>query len=70
MAVSIRWSDHWARFAPPAARRQARRPVRHIDPWRHCAWRRVAAIVTDLFMVLIWAAMIPGLMWLGAAAGF
>ncbi len=71
MAVSIRWSDQWARIAPPAARRQARqRPVRHIELRRRIAWRRIAAIASDLFMVLIWAAMIPGFMWLGTAAGF
>lgn len=28
------------------------------------------AMVTDVLLVLAWGAMIPGLMWLGAAAGF
>ncbi|WP_322998066.1 hypothetical protein [Castellaniella sp.] len=33
-------------------------------------WRRLAALAGDVLMVLVWAAMIPGLMWLGAVAGF
>jgi len=33
-------------------------------------WRRLAALAGDVLMVLTWAAMIPGMMWLGAAAGF
>ncbi|MHA3903151.1 hypothetical protein ACTPOE_06155 [Castellaniella sp. WN] len=33
-------------------------------------WRRLAALAGDVLMVLSWAAMIPGMMWLGAAAGF
>ena len=33
-------------------------------------WRRLAALAGDVLMVLIWAAMIPGMMWLGVAAGF
>jgi len=33
-------------------------------------WRRMAALAGDVLMVLTWAAMIPGMMWLGAAAGF
>ncbi|MDY0308859.1 MAG: hypothetical protein RBR29_03575 [Castellaniella sp.] len=37
--------------------------------WR-IGWRRLAALTGDVLMVLIWAAMIPGMMWLGAAAGF
>jgi len=28
------------------------------------------AMVTDIFLVGVWGAMIPGLMWLGAALGF
>lgn len=28
------------------------------------------AILADVFMVVIWGATIPGLMWLGAAGGF
>ncbi|MDN5843605.1 MAG: hypothetical protein L0H54_09195 [Alcaligenaceae bacterium] len=32
--------------------------------------RNVADGAGDVCMVLAWAAMIPGLMWLGAAAGF
>jgi hypothetical protein len=32
--------------------------------------RHVAALAGDVLMALTWAAMIPGLMWLGAAAGF
>ncbi|CAB3919775.1 hypothetical protein LMG26858_05236 [Achromobacter anxifer] len=28
------------------------------------------AMVIDVVMVLAWGAIIPGLMWLGAAAGF
>jgi len=27
-------------------------------------------MVTDIFLVGVWGAMIPGLMWLGAALGF
>ncbi|WP_323016573.1 hypothetical protein [Castellaniella sp.] len=34
------------------------------------AWRRLAALAGDVLMVLVWAAMIPGMMWLGVAAGF
>ncbi|MGB6242042.1 MAG: hypothetical protein WBF69_06125 [Castellaniella sp.] len=34
------------------------------------AWRRLAALTGDVLMVLVWAAMIPGMMWLGAVAGF
>jgi len=30
----------------------------------------VKAMVIDVVMVLAWGAIIPGLMWLGAAAGF
>jgi hypothetical protein len=33
-------------------------------------WRRLAALAGDVLMVLAWAAMIPGMMWLGAVAGF
>lgn len=33
-------------------------------------FRNVANGAGDVCMVLAWAAMIPGLMWLGAAAGF
>ncbi|WP_368650028.1 hypothetical protein [Castellaniella ginsengisoli] len=33
-------------------------------------WRRLAALAGDVLMVLTWAAMVPGMMWLGAAAGF
>lgn len=33
-------------------------------------WRRLAALAGDVLMVLTWAAMIPGMMWLGAVAGF
>lgn len=28
------------------------------------------AMATDVIMVLVWGATIPGLMWLGAAGGF
>ncbi len=28
------------------------------------------AILADIFMVVVWGATIPGLMWLGAAGGF
>ncbi|MER1966334.1 hypothetical protein [Castellaniella sp. GW247-6E4] len=31
---------------------------------------RLALAAADVCMVLAWAAMIPGLMWLGAVAGF
>lgn len=27
-------------------------------------------MVSDVFLVVVWAATIPGLMWLGAAGGF
>lgn len=33
-------------------------------------WRRLAALAGDVLMVLAWAAMVPGMMWLGAVAGF
>ena len=33
-------------------------------------WRRLGVLAGDVLMVLAWAAMIPGMMWLGAAAGF
>ncbi len=33
-------------------------------------WRRLSALAGDVLMVLTWAAMIPGMMWLGAMAGF
>lgn len=32
--------------------------------------RSMTAGMGDVCMVVAWAAMIPGLMWLGAAAGF
>uniref|UniRef100_UPI003342117F hypothetical protein n=1 Tax=Castellaniella defragrans TaxID=75697 RepID=UPI003342117F len=32
--------------------------------------RRLALAAGDVVMVLAWAGMIPGLMWLGSAAGF
>lgn len=35
---------------------------------RHTMSRR--AMVSDILLVLAWAAAIPGLMWLGAAGGF
>jgi hypothetical protein len=34
------------------------------------AWRRFLVLGGDVLMVAVWAAMVPGLMWLGAAAGF
>ncbi|WP_298015582.1 hypothetical protein [uncultured Castellaniella sp.] len=44
----------------------ARRPRRALG----IGWRRLAALAGDVLMVLVWAAMVPGLMWLGVAAGF
>jgi hypothetical protein len=38
--------------------------------WRRIAWRRVAGLAGDVLAVAVWAAWIPGLMWLGTAAGF
>ncbi len=52
------------RAAPPAI--QAHRPRAGL----RIGWRRLAALAGDVLMVLTWAAMIPGMMWLGAAAGF
>lgn len=34
------------------------------------ALRNMSSGIGDVCMVVAWAAMIPGLMWLGAAAGF
>lgn len=60
--VSARAAARGAVLPAPAGRsRSRRRPV---------AWRRIAALGGDVVMVAVWAAMIPGLMWLGAAAGF
>lgn len=47
--------------APASRSRDRRRPV---------AWRRLVALAGDILMVVVWAAMVPGLMWLGSAAGF
>ncbi len=33
-------------------------------------WHSLAAPAGDMLMVLLWAAMVPGLMWLGTAVGF
>lgn len=50
------------RTSVPASRSRSRRqPV---------AWRRILVLGGDVLMVAVWAAMVPGLMWLGAAAGF
>jgi len=57
-AVQVQWaSASAAGMGFSRARRAARR-------------RRLALAAGDVCMVLAWAAMIPGLMWLGAAAGF
>jgi hypothetical protein len=50
-----------------ALRTPARRPRSHRRP---LAWRHVIGLAGDVVMVAVWAAMIPGLMWVGAAAGF
>ncbi len=57
-AVQVQWAGASAAgMGFSRARRAARR-------------RRLALAAGDVCMVLAWAAMIPGLMWLGAAAGF
>ncbi len=54
------------RAAPARPAVQAHRPRAGL----RIGWRRLAALAGDVLMVLTWAAMIPGMMWLGAAAGF
>lgn len=58
VAMPVQWADASARgMGFSRARRAAR-------------WRRLALAAGDVCMVLVWAAMIPGLMWLGAVAGY
>ncbi len=57
-AMPVQWADASARgMGFSRARRAAH-------------WRRLALAAGDVCMVLAWAAMIPGLMWLGAVAGY
>ncbi|CAM5779026.1 hypothetical protein [Castellaniella caeni] len=51
-------------------RPQAVRPVPRKAARRAIPWRQVWPLLADVLMVALWAAMVPGLMWLGAAAGF
>lgn len=44
-------------FPPTPARNAPQRPTR-------------GAMAVDICLVVVWAALIPGLMWLGAASGF
>lgn len=44
-------------FPPTPSRKPAPHPTR-------------AAMAIDICLVVMWAALIPGLMWLGAASGF
>lgn len=53
-----------------AARGSQRRGDNFARARRAVQRRHLLAAAVDLGMVLVWAAMIPGLMWLGAAAGF
>ena len=57
----------WGRAAPG---RQAAVTAHRPRAGLRIGWRRLAALAGDVLMVLTWAAMIPGMMWLGAAAGF
>ncbi|WP_345798490.1 hypothetical protein [Castellaniella sp. MT123] len=85
MAITSTWPGAWALvgqgnqggFRRPksdcACAARAVRPVRRprrVARIRRIAWRTLWSAATDVLMVLIWAAMIPGFMWLGAAAGF
>ncbi|HUH41085.1 MAG TPA: hypothetical protein VL024_09470 [Castellaniella sp.] len=59
------------REAPRAVNQGARQPgVRFARARRAVGRRHLLSAAVDVGMVLAWAAMIPGLMWLGTAAGF
>lgn len=60
-------STRWERAAPA---RQAAASVHRPGIGLRIGWRRLAVLAGDVLMVLAWAAMIPGMMWLGVAAGF
>lgn len=53
-----------ARAASASTSRRRRRIV------ARARWATWAAMAGDVLMVALWAAMVPGLMWLGTAAGF
>ncbi|CAB5517683.1 hypothetical protein LMG26857_06782 [Achromobacter anxifer] len=61
-----------AAAAPAGPARQAisERSLRNATVEPVTAQVSVKAMVIDVVMVLAWGAIIPGLMWLGAAAGF
>ncbi|MBC9907805.1 hypothetical protein IAG32_26565, partial [Achromobacter xylosoxidans] len=54
--------------AAPAAARERSLGNATVEPVT--AQVTMKAMVIDVVMVLAWGAIIPGLMWLGAAAGF
>lgn len=66
--------------APPSRSAQPRRPRHHAGQENREAGGMGAQsgtagisnkqMVTDILLVAMWGAMIPGLMWLGAALGF
>ena len=53
-----------------ATRGHVAHPVSRPRAGQRIGWRRLVSMAGDVLMVLTWAAMIPGMMWLGAAAGF
>lgn len=59
-----------AQWGRAASGRQAAVAAHRPRAGLRIGWRRLAALAGDVLMVLTWAAMIPGMMWLGAAAGF
>ncbi len=59
-------AGRWGGSAPVRQAARVHRPRAGL----RIGWRRMAALAGDVLMVLTWAAMIPGMMWLGAAAGF
>ncbi|MGB3704613.1 hypothetical protein [Castellaniella sp.] len=59
-------TSRWGRTASTPRAASVHRP----RTGQRIGWRRLAALAGDVLMVLTWAAMIPGMMWLGVAAGF
>lgn len=60
-----------ARARQRPRRRVATRRARRRGAWlAACFTRRRLLMAGDVLGVVLWAAMVPGLMWLGVAAGF